>query len=1484
MYRVLLDNLAIHDPSLNDPARLLVNGVVTKKVNCADNFTFTIYPGNAGYDSLVMLNCAVSVYKDGQLIFHGRPLSEETGWDNEKTVVCEGDLAIFNDTVVRPYEYDGTVANYLRFLVNQHNAQTTADKQVILRTVTVTDPNDRIIRSHSDYVSTMQELMDKTVGHMGGYLMMSYEGGSLYLDYLADSTSGTNQALAVGKNILDFQRSLSAEALATALVPLGAKDEETGERVTIKSVNEGQDYIQDDAAVSENGLIFAIQTWDDVTVPANLLRKAQAVLTDLTRVLPRIQLTAIDLTVAGYDMDAIGFFEYVTVTDTAHHVSGQYLITERQYCLSAPENDKVTFGGEEETISGQTAKTRSELPLVGDSILNTAISIIEHQTELLKGGAGGYVVIGTDEDGHPSEIYFMDTDSRETARSVLRINQNGIGFSTSGFEGPYTNAWTIDGHLNASFMHTGTLQDTATGGQKFYLNLNTGEVRLESLDIVAQKVDNIGGRNLIVGTLNPAVTPAEKRPHILGQMRNTDAMTDATWSAADITVSGIKYGHGFRVTNTTSVRPYIRFGSSSVSSGSMNGLVAGKTYIFSARCQFKLLSNYSGSDSYEMRAALYTDAANPGNSFAASAYEDFFMITPALAGATRAKNVTFTFTVPAAATMAYLVIRCRDSTAADYGDADYIDLRNIKLEEGMVATAWSPAPEDQEEYTNAIFTVASEAITAEVTRATGAENALSGRITTTAEAITAEVTRATGAETALSGRITTTADAITAEVTRAKGAETALSGRIDVEAGKIALVVDGSGNIRAAQIVASINDAGSSVVIDADHISLAGSTIDLTSDTIQISSSNFSVDSTGNITAKSGTIGGWLIEENKLSKTKGNYTAGIAAPDGTSTSTLAFYIRDDSESTPAYPFMVRYDGRLTATNATISGDITANSLTLGSGVSIGAGSVSGLASVATSGRYSDLSGAPDLTLYVAKDGTIGGTPGEGVTGFQVSSAGLLQASNAVIYGNIYASGGKIGGWNIASGSINSTSSVTEGTAGIQGRIYLQPGAATYGIRMQTRTYDGSTYGAWTNQFYVNYEGKVFARNAEITGKITATSGEIAGSLVTAGINANNITAGTLSADRISVTDLNAFGATIGGWSIGTATLYKDSGDTYRVGLSAPTNPSATTRAIYIKKTESGTETYPFYVRYDGKLIAANVDIAGKITATSGSISGSLVTSGISADNITAGTLNVDRINANSIDVGKLTGAIQNGNWKIDLENETFTVGNLSAANITTGTLSADRIGANSISVGKLTGSITNGNWKIDLNAGTFTIGEITADKVAAGTMSGANGDIQIGSGGWGLLYIKGSSGGGIFQVINNNSGGGYISTARNEYGNLAYTGYTQTASQSAVSCDSGTVKNLASVYLSGGKWIVTATASFETNGTGRRHISLTDSNSSIAAGFPQSSPAISGVPTYLTTTGYFNVTGGMTVYLNGLQNSGGALTASNVNISAICIA
>lgn len=114
---------------------------------------------------------------------------------------------------------------------------------------------------------------------------------------------------------------------------------------------------------------------------------------------------------------------------------------------------------------------------------------------------------------------------------------------------------------------------------------------------------------------------------------------------------------------------------------------------------------------------------------------------------------------------------------------------------------------------------------------------------------------------------------------------------------------------------------------------------------------------------------------------------------------------------------VSLKGTVYATSGSFTGDIVANSLTLGSKVSISSNKITGLSTVATSGKYTDLTGTPNLDVYIQKDGTIGSTPGDGVTGFKVSSTGLLSASNAVIYGTIYASEGIIGGCQISGGKL-----------------------------------------------------------------------------------------------------------------------------------------------------------------------------------------------------------------------------------------------------------------------------------------------------------------------------------------------------------------------------------------------------------------------------------------------------------------------------------
>ncbi len=145
------------------------------------------------------------------------------------------------------------------------------------------------------------------------------------------------------------------------------------------------------------------------------------------------------------------------------------------------------------------------------------------------------------------------------------------------------------------------------------------------------------------------------------------------------------------------------------------------------------------------------------------------------------------------------------------------------------------------------------AITAEVTRATGAEEVLHSTIQQTSEAITLEVARATGAEEALGSRITQTADAITAEVTRATGAEEALRSQISLTANEIAAKVSATGG----------NDQSFSWSLTADGFFLKANNKTV----LEVNSSGLTVK--GVIEADSGKIAGFTIEDGALISTSG---------------------------------------------------------------------------------------------------------------------------------------------------------------------------------------------------------------------------------------------------------------------------------------------------------------------------------------------------------------------------------------------------------------------------------------------------------------------------------------------------------------------------------------------------------------------------------------------------------------------------------------
>lgn len=119
----------------------------------------------------------------------------------------------------------------------------------------------------------------------------------------------------------------------------------------------------------------------------------------------------------------------------------------------------LELGDAKYSLSANSEITARENAQLADKI-NGNYSFIEDAikkaTDLITGNSGGYVVLYPP--SRPAEIMIMDTEDVTTSKDVLRINKSGIGFSSTGIDGPYETAWTLDGDFNAKFITAGTLR------------------------------------------------------------------------------------------------------------------------------------------------------------------------------------------------------------------------------------------------------------------------------------------------------------------------------------------------------------------------------------------------------------------------------------------------------------------------------------------------------------------------------------------------------------------------------------------------------------------------------------------------------------------------------------------------------------------------------------------------------------------------------------------------------------------------------------------------------------------------------------------------------------------------------------------------------------------------------------------------------------------------------------------------------------------
>lgn len=374
MYIIKVDGQEIYSPALSDDPMQIISPRLQLEVNAAGSLSFIIPPGHGAYNSIHKLKSIVTMEQDGVEIFRGRAMEEKTDSYNQKEVYCEGDLSFLLDSVQRPFTFSGTALAYCTQAIATHNSQVEAEKRFTIGNFSaLTDAT--VLNLESDgYTDTLSAIQAVLEGHEG-FLRTRYANGVNYLDFVTRSGANNGQAIEFGVNLVDFENQTMAEEICTVLLPIGGMLED-GTTVTIASVNNGSDTIENTEAIAQYGRIVKTYAFDNVTDPAELLKLARAKLDAMT-IGQTLTLQAVDMHLLDKQKGIILPGVPVVIHTLPHGVDKEDICISVDLDPENPEKAVYTFGEPAKTQSGTAALIANQM----HTHTRTVQQLYKHYTE-----------------------------------------------------------------------------------------------------------------------------------------------------------------------------------------------------------------------------------------------------------------------------------------------------------------------------------------------------------------------------------------------------------------------------------------------------------------------------------------------------------------------------------------------------------------------------------------------------------------------------------------------------------------------------------------------------------------------------------------------------------------------------------------------------------------------------------------------------------------------------------------------------------------------------------------------------------------------------------------------------------------------------------------------------------------------------------------------------------------------------------------------
>ena len=398
----------------NDPQALVLSPKLTREVSKGGSLVFTMTRDHAQYDMLQKLSTVVQVRRDGKEIWRGRVLKHEADFYNRRVVYCEGALSYFNDSSITPFNYKGTLRQFLQHLIDAHNDQVKSKMKCFqLGTVTAALGNLVVQFGDADQYGVGEDygkvwdILDKLVLKVfGGYFYCGFDAATgynvlNYCDQAVEAKRQTAQKIEYGRNLLNLSETTDATDLYTRIYPIGNKhtvdtskwyyklmwwrdpskdkhEERWGimetDATTVAqylpasgySYNLEEGWIQNDTAVQKFGIITRIVELDTDSANDTFAAGVQALQQNYAMKTSYI-IRAVDLVDAGYDTDRLDFSMYSHIVSAPHSVDAVMLCTKLVEPLEKPAQKEFTFGMTRRTLTDRQVANMGTTNLLVES-------------------------------------------------------------------------------------------------------------------------------------------------------------------------------------------------------------------------------------------------------------------------------------------------------------------------------------------------------------------------------------------------------------------------------------------------------------------------------------------------------------------------------------------------------------------------------------------------------------------------------------------------------------------------------------------------------------------------------------------------------------------------------------------------------------------------------------------------------------------------------------------------------------------------------------------------------------------------------------------------------------------------------------------------------------------------------------------------------------------------------------------------------------